>query len=548
MKVDGRMKINLCIYTLVALVFMCSCGLKYDKEQEKNDSVSTAQVIHDGKPLRGLIDSAGDIDFYRLSSTMKDITGDVLADIAVTEQGDLDLMIVIYSDGKIVKIVNDTSHENGTVGKGERIVNALFSRDEVKSGSAVFSLQRVDADTENSADFDQGQGAVQSYELSLKVKSRQEQEEGEPNDKAVSATECGPHSMMKGYFNPSVNLLNIKSGTVGVETDWYSFSIISDDMVKVSVSHSAVPDVDSRLSVYDQLGYLLRESNSHGLGEPEKLMNLGLNRGQYFIRLESAVPYHQNYSVGYLLKIEEDESWDGEYESNDRYPVANAITFSSDMRGFFNPTGDIDWFRFNVYDSNRQIITIRVSPTADTDPVLELYSFSADLILSINDRGIDEGEIMNNIGVEAGVYYVKIYNNDEKKENTNDPYTLVVEKRNWEPEEEFELNNDRDTADPIGVGHIKRGFVTPKGDRDFYTFYVHQPSEMSIETTPCVLLDLAFNVYRENGELLAHINKNPIEEREKERLFLEQGNYFIEVFSINGRENSRDAYLLKIFS
>ena len=74
-----------------------------------------------------------------------------------------------------------------------------------------------------------------------------------------------------------------------------------------------------------------------------------------------------------------------------------------------------------------------------------------------------------------------------------------------------------------------------------------EPAAVTLELSPCVLLDLAMRVYNEQGVFLEEINNNPAEEGEKETLFLEEGTYFVEVISMNQRENARDAYILRIY-
>jgi hypothetical protein len=71
---------------------------------------------------------------------------------------------------------------------------------------------------------------------------------------------------------------------------------------------------------------------------------------------------------------------------------------------------------------------------------------------------------------------------------------------------------------------------------------------MQFEVTPCVLLDLAIQIYDEKGNLMHRIDNNPAEEGERGRMFLYPGLYYVEVLSNNIEENSRDTYILRIYT
>jgi hypothetical protein len=515
------------------LLLFTSCGLRYEREQDENDSFFTSQPVSSGKPIRASIFPEGDVDFYKISPKQS-IQGDMIADISLEETETLDLVLKIYRGNKLVKTVNDSEG----VGRGERIVNVLFAYDEIMDGNAIFSVE------ETGAGKPEEPVAKKRYELSVQLRQKEETDEGEPNDRAVDAIDFGASGTIRGYFNPSV----YRDGKgAQPEEDWFAFSISGTDERIIHVGHTSVPDVDSTISIFDEFGYLIRKADSHGKGEPEKIKNVGLVAGRYFIQLRSSVPFQQNYRVSYLLKLEHEADEGRESESNDKYPYADLIKFSSDTRGCFNPRADIDWFRFIVYDPERQVVSVRVSPTADIDPVIELYSASMEQLLHVDDRGYDEGEIIKNMGVEEGVYYVKLFNKDEDVDNPDNEYTLFVEKNSWDDEQEFERNDDRMSANELKVNGLKKGYITPRGDRDFYLFRVTDGSILRFEITPCVLLDLAIQIYDENGQLIQRIDENPAEEGERGSMFFNPGLYYGEILSNNIEENSRDTYFFRIY-
>jgi len=522
------------LFLSTILILITSCGLRYEREQEENNSFFTSQTVTSGKPIRASIFPEGDVDFYRISSR-QNIQGDMIADISLEETEPLDLVLKIYRGSKLVKIVNDSD----SVDRGERIVNALFPYDEIMDGSAVFSVE------ETGRNRPEQQGAGKKYELRVQLRQKEQTDEGEPNDRAVDAIDFGASGTIRGYFNPSVHH---DSEGAQPEEDWFAFTISGPDERIIHIGHTSVPDVDSILSIFDELGYLIRKSDSHGKGEPEKIKNVGLVGGKYLIQLRSSVPFQQNYRVSYLLKLEHEADKGIESESNDKYPYADLIQFSSDTRGCFNPRADIDWFRFIIYDPGPQVVSVRMSPTADIDPVIELYSASMEQLVRVDDRGYDEGEIIKNMGVEEGVFYLKCYNKDEEVDNPDDEYTLFIEKDNWNDEQEFERNEDMMSANELKINGLKKGYITPRGDRDFYRFRVTEASILRIEITPCVLLDLAIQIYDESGRLIQRINENPAEEGERGSMFFNTGLYYVEILSNNIEENSRDTYFLRVYT
>jgi hypothetical protein len=516
------------VLCLMAPLAIPSCFLSREREREPTDTPASAQTLASGKTLRGAIQAADDVDFYRVS--WKKGKSDLVASISVRENGPFDLVINIRDGDRVIKTVNDTA------GDGERIVNVLFGAEGLADGTAVFSVERFEEGDASNA------GTPMQYDLILKTKDKEPNEEGEPNDKMVQASRLGPERTVRGFFNPARN----PSSDTGIEEDWYGFGIDRPEGEIVHISHSAVPGVDSVLSVYDELGYVIREANSYGKGIPEKLTNVLLAEGDYYIRIASAEPDQQNGEIGYLLRIEKPEEGPRESEPNDKYPFANPLVFSRDMAGTFNPAGDEDWFRVDVYDPEPQIVTVRVSPTAELDPIIDFFDSSHELVLHVDSRGKDEGEIMRNMGVQQGVYYLRLSDRDPFTDNPNKEYTIVVEKKTRTDEEEFEPNNSPAQAEKFTPGMLRRGFVSPKGDRDFFSFTLEKHARVAIDVTPCTLLDLGVNIYNQGGQLVQSINDNPIEEGERGVVSLPAGTFFVELYSVNGSENSRDTYILRI--
>jgi hypothetical protein len=543
---------GMCTAILAAVL---SCGLRYEKEIENNDSLQTAMAVESGKPVKAAINGSGDIDYFNIAPEQRSVkewdrirseNTRVIAHIAVIPEGELDLSINIHHGSRVIKVIDDETAGISENGK-EEFVNATFSPDDIDAGRAAFSVESVkEIDT---VDEDAGIG----YTLNVTLRGAQKDEEEEPNDKPVQATPFMGNFIMKGFFDPALNPLS--TDETEKEVDWYAFRI--PDTGKKEIRHlslSAVPDVDTAISVYDELGYLIRRADSRGVGEVEKLMGIGFDRGKYLVKVENVGKPEKNTKVGYLLKIEPGDIQISEYEPNDRYIFASDIQFSRDLFGYFNPLEDVDWYRMSIYEPEPQIISVKISPTEDINPVIEFYASGEELILKSDDRGVDEGEIIKNMGVVEGIYYIKVYNRNSETDNPDNKYTLFIEKNVWLEDEEFEINDYPERANHLILNSLKRGYISPRGDRDIYSFNIGEDQaagggsrDVHIEISPCVLLDLRLNVYEENGMFVEEINNNAAEEGEREILSLEKGSYYVEVSSVNDFENPRDAYVLRIY-
>jgi hypothetical protein len=530
--------------------------MRYEREIESNDDEHTAMKIQNSKPVKGTIDGEGDIDFYKLAEEQRtfkawdDVSardGNVAVRIHVTGTAEKNLLIKIYGENRVIKVIDDNDLMSNGNHYGEEIANVFFSTEDIREGKALFSVEKAPENRSSNGNSNN------EYTLVVYLREMEDNEEREPNDKPVLATRFGQSSLIRGFFDPARNPL--ATDEEKKEVDWFSFTIpdtVSREIIHLTIS--AVPDVDSIISLYDELGYLIRMANSNGIGEMERLMSIGLGKGNYYIKVESSGFPQKNTKVGYLLKKEKYNGVRGEIEPNDRYTFANAISFSKDIHGYFNPAGDIDWYRMNIYEPEPQLVSIKISPTENIDPVIEFYTTREDLLLMVNDRGTDEGEILKNIGVSTGIFYIKIYDQETERYDQGTKYTLLVEKRKWEDDEEFEINDSLEGANPLVMSGLKRGNITPRGDRDLFSFQVGQDTStteetfaVSFEITPCILLDLAMIIRGESGNTIALINENPAEEGENGILNLQKGNYFIEIMSMNKNENSRDSYFLRVY-
>jgi len=521
----------------IVILFLNSCGLRYTEENEMNDSFEAANLLFTGKVLKGSISSGNDVDFYNLKLKNPDKYHEkIIADIRLKNQDGINYELRVFNKKRLLKQVIKKSSEIA-------LVNMMFNTEDLKKGKIFLVVSSVGKEISK---------VPSRYSLNVNIRSMNKEEEGEPDDAAVFAIPLvkeEKENVIRGYFNPDSNPMNKDK----IEEDWYKYKVTYADIqsrdksIKVNLNLTAVPDVDSEIAIFDDLGYLIRTGDSFGVGENERLLNIFLKEGTYYVRVRSKQPGQENVNIPYVLKIKNVENNNTESEPNDNYPMANLINFSEEKKGYFNPIGDIDWFRVNVYDVNPQILTVKAEPTAYIDYRIKLFSAANELIVSVDDRGEDEGEIIKNIGVGPGVYYIKLENKNQKKDVPQNQYSLTVYKNEWNNEEEYELNNDFNSANSFYLGTLKKGYITPVGDVDFYRFQLEVEKTVRFEISPSVLLDLYIEVYDSEGNLLNKIDSKGEGMGEEGDINLDSGIYFAKVGSNNKNENSRDFYILRIY-
>ncbi|MFW6182084.1 MAG: hypothetical protein ACOC8N_10060, partial [Spirochaetota bacterium] len=431
------MRYALLLPVLAVPLWGFSCGIRMEREQEPNNTPAQATPVRAVKVVQGRLSGAQDRDFFVVSpktrlfgGVLRITAGDggapgfpgdspvgggqregepgFLLRVQVTAPRGADLALGVYRGDDLVKRADDRQGGGEEGMERESFAAAYYTERQLRSGEAVVEVSAGGGFT-----------APADYELSVDLEPAARPVEREPNNRMVTATPLELDSAIQGYYSPA---FFFREGDREPETDWYSFQVPRDGGQRVyHFSVSAVPDVDANIALYDELGYLIRRGDSAGTGEGEKLKNLGLEGGTYYVRV-SGGRGQENSMVPYLLKVESGPVA-GEREPNDRYTHATPLVFDQDTNGFINPSGDVDWYRLVLYETRRQVITAKVGPTAGIDPVLELYRGHDELLVRVDDRGRDEGEIIKNMGVREGIYYLRVSSGHAGEQNPNDPYT-----------------------------------------------------------------------------------------------------------------------------
>jgi hypothetical protein len=290
--------------------------------------------------------------------------------------------------------------------------------------------------------------------------SAQSQFESEPNDRREQANEIHLGKTIEGFFQ--------KKG----DQDWYKLVVDKSGKNIIRIDLSAVPDVNVRLTFYNEKGSQLKSANFTQKGEPEKMVNLGVIEGIYYI---NAYGFEANDKDKYILSTKLIAPWEEgqEFEPNDRREHANEIRLDESITGLFQVKNDPDWYKLTVDLPGKNIIRIDLSSVPGVNSTLYLLDSRGRRIKSANMRGEGEAEEIINFGVTEGVYYISV---NASKNNEDERYMLSTKLIGpWEEGQEFEPNDDRNRANEIKLDSVIEGHIQPKDDRDYYLITIPEP-------------------------------------------------------------------------
>jgi hypothetical protein len=377
--------------------------------------------------------------------------------------------------------------------------------------------------------------------------------EKEPNDRPEQAQSITESSIVSA---------SLTADPSKPDEDWYLLESPSPKTVDVTVS--GIPGGDVMLEVYDQDRNRLVSVNSEGEGKPERIPNIGL-KGKLYLRVTTA---KRGAGGAYTLTALFNEVQPGfESEPNDRAADANPVALGQAIQGFIGHVADEDWYRFELpvpegadagtpadgapdaAPAPEPAPPPAPSPAADSGAVaplaappsialrielaaldgvrFDLSIMSAAEAQLFNVRG-KEGEPLSlrNVGVRATdrqVYvvvksaWIGTGKDAHRGYNPDKPYTLTVSQEEAGANAELEPNDDWQHATPLPLDGYREGFLSPKGDVDYYVLRANQPVLAHFELSGVERLDLELSLMKPSDnkeEELIVANDGAIKEKE----------------------------------
>ncbi len=463
-----------------------------------------------------------DTDYFEFINSSED---GYMIDVMLKTKKSNPLKLAIYFQDKVVKAVYLLKNE---LAEGEKtiIIKGIY----IPQGKYFIRItQKSEAKGEVPYRL-----FINKYEYAL-------DSEAEPNDNIGEANELNlAKGYIKGYFNPEWNAADIDSKYN--ETDWIKF-YVSEQSNLLSLELTSVPNVDSVIDLYNDLGILIKSINGFGIDEPEILKNYGVSKtGYYYAKIYAKMLGQKNDSIPYKFYIDlKGIEKDTEIEPNDSMNNANYL--SNSIKGFINPIADKDWYYFNISGDKPKLLNISITPISDIDVVLNLYNSLGEKIFQINAAGKEESEVFPDYYILSGKYYISVSDSDNKNQNVNTPYKLSINTSQYKNNFEIEPNNSFDKANEIKLASSVYGYISPAKDTDCYRLDLNSDKRLKFALSPIESLRPMIEIYS-NEKIINSIDQ--LKTGTDNYINLTKGTYYIILKDADNKGNYYERYIFTI--
>lgn len=360
--------------------------------------------------------------------------------------------------------------------------------------------------------------------------------EKEPNDSAERAMAIDRTSVVEA---------NLGADPAHPDVDWYAFKSALPKTVDVVVT--CPPGADIALELVDETGTVLGAVNAAGVGGSEHLPNLDVS-GRALARV---VSFKRGAGGAYSLTARFSDRLPGyELEPDDRRVDATHVALGQAISGYLGHPNDVDVYRFEmpappspspspspsgaplaadpkapdgspvehsdsteaiVPDSGASTTPARVAIRVDVSQVegvafdLQVMTEAEAVLFSAKSR--ENGSLsLRNIGVRATdqVVYVVVRSSPlgtgkDAKRGFNDSlsYTITVAQEEAGASAELEPNDDPAHATELAANSYREGFLSPRGDVDYYRLVTDGPSVATVQLSGVEKVDLTLSVVTE---------------------------------------------------
>jgi len=191
-----------------------------------------------------------------------------------------------------------------------------------------------------------------------------------------------------------------------------------------------------------------------------------------------------------------------EREPNNDPATAELLPRATPFTAFLGKRIDAELSDADVYripnPGERKVLRVEVSSIPNMDILLEVVrSGYSTPVLTANGGGRGVSEAVANFPVVAADYYLRVreqwISGRSPTENVSDPYIIKWDYVTPGPDEEREVNDSLEQADPISAGQTVRGYIGWGGDVDVYCLRQDASSVQAVLTPPSSL-DLVLRV------------------------------------------------------
>ncbi|MDD5067894.1 MAG: hypothetical protein PHF84_12680, partial [bacterium] len=221
-------------------------------------------------------------------------------------------------------------------------------------------------------------------------------------------------------------------------------------------------------------------------------------------------------------------------------PVRNRI------RGYINPSGDRDYYSFDV-EQDKMVLSLSLTPVNNVDLKLEILNALGEKIYALNSSVMDEGEIIPNLMLRKGRYYLAVSDLSNKRQNYLDAYTLKAAaselRLNWE----YEPDDSFEQALSVSLNQSWNGYLAPGSDKDFYSLAVAEDRNLKLDVSGVPQIDFILQVYDQERNLVIEVNEKGKGEGESAIISFTPGNYYVILKDAENNNNSYESYLFSVF-
>jgi hypothetical protein len=350
----------------------------------------------------------------------------------------------------------------------------------------------------------------------------------EPNDRFSTANHIAASGSVPGSIDP-----------VG-DHDWYMFSVDSEGELALVFSGVAEDaEIVARGFNANKDILLNWQRPPRPGGETDFIFDLP-EAGTYYLEVaESSDNAASPYNLQATFTATPDPG-----ERNATFADATPLTPGSPFQGYMMPTGDHDWYSFDV-DGRAQVQVLITDVAPELEMVFRLFDANKDLLLNWQRPARPGGDTDVTFDVpRAGRYYLELAESNDNGRSTQ-AYTLLVE-----PTLATDATEDNDMfmkAQPITLGAPVVASILPRGDHDWYRLENIGPGTLgvSIVNNPAEL-NVVARVFNGEKDVVCNWQSPPREGGDT--LFpcelKETGTYYIEVADGNDDRSSPAAYNL----
>lgn len=197
------------------------------------------------------------------------------------------------------------------------------------------------------------------------------------------------------------------------DRDYFAFTMNNDGFIVLDFIHEAVSEEKAgwNISVLDANGKIIYNAVSNWNQDILQTPNIGLTKGDYFIRIDADDIYHNSMVYRLILLTVQNTNW--ETEPNNTPAEADVLLSGTTINGAMVETGvdyDRDWFRITAESEKELDISfghIRTDEKGKEGWIVSLLDSNGNILRKISvDWDVEEVHI--NAKVNAGDYYILI--------------------------------------------------------------------------------------------------------------------------------------------